>query len=507
MKRLLILWDPDNPSVRAADLVATLKDRTELFELTFRDVSHRTLPNRAFDLKPVVERLRPDATLWVEGGPFPADWAELGTLKACWIVNAHEEPTLLSEFAPHFDRVFVSTLKDATPEGFRWLPLSAGRGPAPSPPRGLSVLLEDPASPSHVALGQALERAAGDLPAQEAPVVFCPGRGGRVHPLFFDALRSGATVVTSPDIDLRGIAHVGEHLDVFPSVEGLPDFAKALLGDPERLKKLAERGQAIVSHLHTAELRAGQLLEGLWPSAKVYGRRSEKPLVSVLVTCYRYLKRFRRCLESLARQELRSGLLEVVVADPESPDGLGEYLREFSKGGAHLRIVHLPVDGRYFRNRGAAISRAFDASAGEVIVSIDGDIIFPPHLIAALSERVLRAPDRVYGIRRAFLDRERTEGILGGALDPLADFDRLSRAEGDGEERGYVGVLGYCQAVKREAFRAARYPEEFDSVNQSDIVFVERLAAYAGVRPEFLGEEAVLHLWHPRNWMGTTELL
>ena len=68
---------------------------------------------------------------------------------------------------------------------------------------------------------------------------------------------------------------------------------------------------------------------------------------------------------------------------------------------------------------------------------------------------------------------------------------------------GHLGVLGYCQAVDRKAFAKARYPREIDRVNQSDIIFVERLRKFAGVKPQYLGDQVVLHLWHPRNWNGT----
>jgi glycosyltransferase involved in cell wall biosynthesis len=224
-----------------------------------------------------------------------------------------------------------------------------------------------------------------------------------------------------------------------------------------------------------------------------------------LVTCHRFRRRLRFCLESLARQELPPGTLEVVVADPESPDGLAEYLREFSATAPNVRVVRLPLHARYRRNRGYCIDRAFDASSGDVVIGIDGDIVFPPRLVGHLANSVKASPDKVFGVRRAFLDRPTTEEILAGRIDPVRDFDRLSLSEGDGQDKSFVGVLGYCQAVERSAFAKARYPREFDKINQSDIVFVERLAREAGVTPVFLQDAQVLHLWHPRNWAGTNE--
>jgi glycosyltransferase involved in cell wall biosynthesis len=212
-------------------------------------------------------------------------------------------------------------------------------------------------------------------------------------------------------------------------------------------------------------------------------------------------------LESLARQNLPAGSLEIVVADPGSPDGLAEALEQFAGQYPGIRLVHYPLNPRYHRNRGYGINRAFEASRGQVVIGIDGDLVFPPSLIGFLEERVLHGPDHVYGVKRSFVGKEDTERILRGELDPFAEFDRLSASEGDGEEKGFVGVLGYCQAVRRGAFACARYPEEFDVVNQSDIVFVERLGREASVTASFLEDQTVLHLWHPRNWMGTSESL
>jgi glycosyltransferase involved in cell wall biosynthesis len=231
------------------------------------------------------------------------------------------------------------------------------------------------------------------------------------------------------------------------------------------------------------------------------------PIVSVLVTCFKYLKRLKVCLESLARQDLPEYGLEVVIADPESPDGLAAWLNEFAELHPRLKVTHVPLHSRYHRNRGFAINRAYDASGGRIIVSIDGDIVFPPHLMRLLAEQLSARPNTVFGVRRAFLPKDVTEAIIEGRLDPSTEFQALSESPGDGEEYPFVGVLGYCQAVTREAFARARYPEEFDRVNQSDIVFVERLETHAGVRPLLLADQVVLHLWHPRNWMGTSDFL
>ena len=508
MRRLLVLWDPENPLVATGPVIQALRQRAEVMTITFQETSHRTSPNGGFKLAPILEREKIDAILWVEGGPLPGDLEDIACLKACWLLNTHHEPTLAEDIGSGFDRRLVAALGGTADGNSRWLPLAADVVPALRFPSGVSIIAADPKSPMHSEVEQTLREAVKGLSIPERSLVFCLGQGGQVHSAFFECLNSGAAVVAEPEADLRGLAHAGEHVEVFPSLKELPSFTRDLLKDDSRLARLAERGPAIVSHLHTAELRAAELEDCMWPRARVLGGgMGDTPEVSILVVCHRYLRRFKYCLESLARQDLSSGRVEIVVADPASPDGLADHLVRFATLHPHLRVVHLPVDSRYSRNRGVAIDRAFEASLGEVVIAIDGDIVFPPHLIGTLRNRVLSEPRGVYGVRRVFVSREDTERILSGALDPHGEFGQLAQSPGDGEQYAFEGVLGYCQAVHRRAFAKARYPQEFDRVNQSDIVFVERLAKHADVRPRFLQEELVLHLWHPRNWEGTNEWL
>lgn len=489
MKRLGLLWDPENPLTPVAPVVAALRERVEIVDLSFDRLGHRTLPNGAYALG----RVQLDGLLWIEGGPLPKDLHEVPCVKAAWIVNPHLEPTLLEETGELFDIRFCALQEACADERARWLPLSVTEREALDLPAGVSVLIGDPKPVAHMVVERRLRRDLAGL-SPSRPVVVALGEAGRLHPLFFDSLRAGAAVI-SDAADLRGVVHVGEHAEL------LTESVRALVEDPARLETLSRRGPEIVRHLHEPALRAAQIVDTIWPRARVFG--TSRPSVSVLVTCHRYLRRLKVCLESLARQTIP---LEIVVADPESPDGLAEYLPEFAARHPRLRVVHLPLDGRYHRNRGVGINRAFDVSSGRIIVSIDGDIVFTPHTFELFERELSRAPDQVLGLCRVFVDRTETERVLGGEVDPFADFERLAKSPGDGEENSLVGVLGYCQAVHRAAFAGARYPEEFDRVNQSDIVFVERLGWF-GVRPRFLEQERALHLWHPRNWSGTTELL
>jgi len=507
MKKLLVLWDPETPTVLVGPVVHALRERVELGEITFQQVSHRTSPNRKFEIRPIVDQANIDGILWIEGGPLPADIEKCPGEKACWLVNAYHEPTIINELAPLFNRRLVATIEHSADEACRWLPLASGNAQPPQPPQGFILVVDDPKPSSHAEVQRALDGVVQQLPIPEKPVVMCLGTGNCPNTGMFDWMRSGSVVVVNPECDLRGLANAGDHLLDFPQVTNLSTFLQDLFDNREVLLKVAERAPAIVEHLHTPEIRAEQIVDAIWPRHRILGDDGHHATVSVLVTCYKYLRRFRFCLESLARQNLPPGTLEIVVVDPESPDGLAEYLETFAAKNTNLSVVHLPINPRYHRNRGICINRAFDASTGKIIISIDSDIIFPPHLIRALVDLSEENPQAVLGIRRVFLDKEITADILENKLDPFRDFDQLAQSPGDGEQHAFSGVLGYCQVTQRRAFAIARYPEEFDMVNQSDIIFNERLEKYAQVLPRYIGDLSVLHLWHPRNWEGTEDYL
>src|SRR5437016_3850235 len=111
MKRLLVLWDPGNPLTPVGPVLSSLLEHADASECTFRDVAHRTLPNRTFKIAPHIDRMKFDGLLWIEGGPLPDDLASVRCPKACWLTSAHLEPTLLEDVGPAFDLRLVSNLE------------------------------------------------------------------------------------------------------------------------------------------------------------------------------------------------------------------------------------------------------------------------------------------------------------------------------------------------------------------------------------------------------------
>jgi hypothetical protein len=223
---------------------------------------------------------------------------------------------------------------------------------------------------------------------------------------------------------------------------------------------------------------------------------------AVLTCCYKYLQRFRVFLDSIARQDYPQGRIEICVAAPGNPDGLFEYLALFRKAHPALAVVVVDVPEAERINRGKMINAAFRGSTAPVVMVADGDLVLPPRFVRDMLEAYV--PDRVLGCWRTPLSAEATAHIVTGNADPLDLFDQLRGRWDAAAAKGVrQGVLGYCQIVSREAFEHVRYPEEFNCINQSDIVFIERLKERLGIEPRLLEEQFVLHLDHARDWSGT----
>ncbi len=138
-------------------------------------------------------------------------------------------------------------------------------------------------------------------------------------------------------------------------------------------------------------------------------------------------------------------------------------------------------------------------------MGMDCDLILPVSFLRELYVQTQQNPIAVVGVYRNFLGPETTRRILRGEIDPIKQFTQLVKEDKE-EDQGYRGVLGYCQSANRAIWETVGYPTEFDEIAKSDVTFMERAARF-GVRPLFLPHLRVLHLHHPRNWMGTEERL
>lgn len=259
---------------------------------------------------------------------------------------------------------------------------------------------------------------------------------------------------------------------------------------------------------HQSEMGSEDALQATLPAPA--RAPSKRAAVSVITCCHRFLQRLKVFIHSLHQQEYPLDRIEIVVADPESPDGLLEYLTLCQLAGNKARdgglrapnIIHVTCDPRHYRNRGYLINRAFAQSTGDVIVVADCDCIFSPKFLDQAVSAIEASPGTVLGAYRNFLSPETSAAIITGILDPIKNFEGLTQEDQE-EEMGYRGVLGYCQVLARKDYARVMYPEEFDRINESDVVFVDRLKS-VGVSAMRLKDEVVLHLHHVRDWEGVS---
>jgi hypothetical protein len=294
----------------------------------------------------------------------------------------------------------------------------------------------------------------------------------------------------------------------------LATLLEKLLRNPREARELGEKVRSHVQKAYSWKKTAEHVLSALEEMGK-RRKRNERPVavdrrrkmrMSVLTCCYRYRKRFTAFLQALTQQTLPRAEFELVVTNPQSPDGLGKYLAEFKKQNKSFNLTVVDAPEIHRGNRGWMIDHAFKHSRGGALMIADCDCILPPHFLEKALGILEVNPDRILGVYRNLLSTETTERILSGELDPVAGFQEL-RKEDQEEKMGYRGVLGYCQIVRREVYLKTPYRDDIESIAKSDVKFLEDLAEQQGVTPLRIEGETLLHLWHPRDWSGTKGFL
>jgi hypothetical protein len=235
-------------------------------------------------------------------------------------------------------------------------------------------------------------------------------------------------------------------------------------------------------------------------------RTLERPCrVSVVLTCNRFLQRLRLGLRTWCAQDLPEGSLEVLVVNPQSPDGTAEHIAAVARAWQNVRVREIPVSPDIATNKGTMINRALDVAAGSWVWIADADCLFPPSGAREALRAAEAAPRHVYFLRRRHLSPELTDALIAGRLDPVHDFDRLTAATpvAPAEDRA---PWGYTQLLPRAAFAEIRYREDVNHFAHTDEIFVEACRR-RGYRPRELTGLLCLHLDHPFSWEGTTGFL
>jgi glycosyltransferase involved in cell wall biosynthesis len=199
--------------------------------------------------------------------------------------------------------------------------------------------------------------------------------------------------------------------------------------------------------------------------------RTSSRLLSIVVPVYNE----QDCLEEMVRRlvavlpSMQVADYEIVFVDDGSRDSSLERLRDLAQANSKIRYIS------FARNFGHqfALAAGIDHAAGDVIVTLDGDLQHPPELIPALFAEWLRGFDVVYTVRvsnRGHAVKEFWSGVFYWLMRKLtgvdvptggADFRLIDRRVADALRacreqfvfvRGLVPWLGFRRkAVPYEA--------------------------------------------------------
>ena len=148
------------------------------------------------------------------------------------------------------------------------------------------------------------------------------------------------------------------------------------------------------------------------------------PGLSFVIIAYNEAANIGRTLDAIGAL---SGLgdYEVIVVDDGSRDGTPDIVRQRAAADPHVRLIGLPAN----RGRGYARSTGIAAASGELIATVDADILLPGDWYVR-AQAALSGHDAVGGNRRA--GRRRGPRLPG---DPADTTDRRPHHHGDRQQR------------------------------------------------------------------------
>ncbi len=117
------------------------------------------------------------------------------------------------------------------------------------------------------------------------------------------------------------------------------------------------------------------------------GVSEKKPFVSVVIAARNEQASIKTCLTALMRQNYKSELFEVIVADDRSSDSTSEILVEFENIFPNLKTVQIdnvPVGISPKKN---AVAAAIEVSSGVIVLQTDADCAVPENWITGMVAR------------------------------------------------------------------------------------------------------------------------
>lgn len=157
----------------------------------------------------------------------------------------------------------------------------------------------------------------------------------------------------------------------------------------------------------------------------------EKPLVSVIIPCYRKAQFLATTLESMQKQTYPA--VEILVVDDGSPDNTREVVEPYLAQMPNLRYIHQ-------ENAGVSVARnhGIRSSSGRYVMALDADDAIEPTYIERCADYLSAHPEvkLVYALADTF-------GIRTGNWDlPDYSFDALL----------WTNMVHYCAMYRREDF-------------------------------------------------------
>ena len=227
--------------------------------------------------------------------------------------------------------------------------------------------------------------------------------------------------------------------------------------------------------------------------------------LSVIMTCFRFLQRLRLALRNWCHQDqdLPFGAFEVLIVNPESPDGTHEHLVAVAHSFPHIHVHEIAVGADLSTNKGAMINLAFEASRGEWIWLTDADCLFSRGSVATVLQQVQGQEQHLFYGQRRRLSAVQTDAVLGGRADGLHDFAQLAA---EPNLRVEIGPWGFTQIVHRRVFEQIRYSEGVNHFARTDEIFVDDCRR-KGISPKQVEGLFCLHIEHPFAWYGTKYFL
>ena len=185
-----------------------------------------------------------------------------------------------------------------------------------------------------------------------------------------------------------------------------------------------------------------------------------KPRVSIVLPCRNEQGHIQDCLESILKQELPEGDLEILVADGLSTDDTCEYLREMAKAHPQIRVLENP--GRIVST---GLNAAVRIARGDIIVRMDAHTVYAPDYVRQCLQLIeSTGADNVGGpmqttattyMERAIRAVFHSAAMVGGARSHLTSYE------------GYVDTVIYG-CWKKAVFQRIGYFDEELVRNQDD---------------------------------------